>query len=189
MKRIITLISIFAFTTITFSQNIFVYNQSGLKPNYVVENIDSLNQNELYNKTINWIKETYKNPDEVIKTTIENEKIRFEGFQPKMFTWSRMMAKYKVGLFYTIEISFKDGRYKLEPIEIKSEFQPKGCYEPGPGRYITIDLSNGSQLYKRNGKLKCSNNLPESFSDFLNSLNTNLQIYLSKQTLNKDEEW
>jgi hypothetical protein len=47
----------------------------------VVVEIDSLNAAEVYLKTLDWIKETYKNPDEVIKANFENEKIRLDGFQ------------------------------------------------------------------------------------------------------------
>ena len=189
MKNKISLIIFLGLSPRLFDQSIFEYNESGLKPNYVVENIDSLSQKELYNKTINWIKETFKNPNDVIKTTIDNEKVRIEGYQPNLFTWSRLMVNYDVGLFYTVEISFKDYKYKFEPIEIKSEFQPKGCYEPAVGYYITISLDNGTQLYKKNGKLKCSNTLPQSFSKFINSLNANLKDFLINSTKVSEENW
>lgn len=186
LKNITLILSmLIAVTTISFGQEKFVYNQSGLNPEYLVIEVDSLNKNELFEKVINWIKETYKNPDEVIKTTINNEKVRFEGFQQNMFIY-RSAIEFQVDVFYTIEISFKEGRYKFKPVEVKSTFQPNGCYQPGD--YFTVDLSDGTAYYKKNGKLKCSNNLPQSLSSYLNNLESDLKLYLTKTSAD-DDDW
>ncbi|WP_292889154.1 hypothetical protein [Nonlabens sp.] len=67
--------------------------------------MNSLKQNELLTKTINWIKETYNNPDEVIKKSIDNEKVRFKGFKDNLVCscQSRGMVYCHSGL-YTIGI-------------------------------------------------------------------------------------
>lgn len=184
-KITLTVSFILAVCSLTFGQDKFIYDQKGLNPKYVVVEMDSLEQNELFTKTINWIKETYKNPDEVIKTTIVNEMVRFEGFQPNSFSY-KSIYNFSIDVFYTIEISFKNGRYRFEPIEVKSKFQPKGCYQPG--EYFIINLSNASEYYKGNGRLKCSNDLPQSISKLLNSLNENLMIYLSEKQKD-DDNW
>jgi hypothetical protein len=72
--------TLFIFSKIV-SQNDFKYITNGLNHKFVVVEIDSLNAAEVYLKTLGWIKETYKNPDEVIKANFENEKIRLDGFQ------------------------------------------------------------------------------------------------------------
>lgn len=182
-KITLTVSFILVVCSLTFGQDKFIYDQKGLNPKYVVVEIDSLEQNEIFTKTINWIKETYKNPDEVIKTTIDNEKIRIEGYDVNSFSY-KSMGDFSVDVLYTIEISFKNGRYKFQPIELKSKFQPSGCYQPG--EYFKINLSDGSEYYKNNGKLKCSNNLPSSISNLLNSLNENLIIYLTKPQTEDD---
>jgi len=48
---------------------------------YVVVKIDSLSQKQLFDGTVRWIKETYKNPDEVIKARIDSSMIRIEGYK------------------------------------------------------------------------------------------------------------
>ena len=64
---------------LTFSQTEFKFENGLLNTSSVVRQVDSVDSEALFNKTINWIKETYKNPDEVIKATINNQKIRFIG--------------------------------------------------------------------------------------------------------------
>jgi hypothetical protein len=64
-------------------------------------------QSELYKKTLNWIALTYKNPNETIKSQIENDFIRIEGFETN-FNGSSNCT-------YQIEISFKDGKLKFDP--------------------------------------------------------------------------
>lgn len=79
--KTITLIFALFISLLSNGQEKFTYNENGLTPEYLVDEADGKTQQEIYTKSLNWVKETYKNPDEVIKTTIENEKIRFEGVE------------------------------------------------------------------------------------------------------------
>jgi len=71
---------------------------------YVVVKVDSLNQEELFKKAINWIKDTYKNPDEVINTTIDNSKVRIEGFKEVAIQLKALGMSSFYGGTYSIEI-------------------------------------------------------------------------------------
>ncbi len=46
---------------------------------FIVTQVEGKTAPEIYKKVIDWIKITYKNPNEVILSTIENEYVRFEG--------------------------------------------------------------------------------------------------------------
>ena len=89
-------------------QGSFEYGTQGLNP-YVIVVVNGLNQQDIYNKTINWVKSTWQNPDKVIKMTIPNEKIRIEGFD-RLLT----VRKISMNMGYTIEISIKDGKLKFD---------------------------------------------------------------------------
>lgn len=103
-------------TTFTFTPNGFT--------DYVVTKIEGKSQNDLYKKAIDWVAVTYNNPNEVIKAKIENDYIRIEGSNSDMIcikslgTVNCNLAKYQ------IEISFKEGKYKFDLIEIKSYASP-----------------------------------------------------------------
>src|SRR5699024_7474191 len=147
MKTII-LISLFLTTSLSFGQKKFNYDQSGLNLKYVVVDIPQKTQQELFTKSINWIKETYKNPDKVIKTTIENKKIRFEGVDMDIISTSALGLTTYYPTTYVIEIAFKDGKYKFEPISIEYRI-PSSAYNPTI--IENVDLTTGKKYYNRKG--------------------------------------
>lgn len=49
------------------AQDKFSYDQNGLSPVYLVNKVDNLSNKKLFEKTLEWVKKNYKNPDEVIK--------------------------------------------------------------------------------------------------------------------------
>lgn len=80
MKKILFLLFTITLSNFSFGQTIpeLKLTPKGVAP--IVIEIDSMNASELYNKALNWVQETYKNPDEVLKANIENEKIRIDRF-------------------------------------------------------------------------------------------------------------
>ena len=155
----------------------FNYTIKGLNPDYVVVEFDSLNQNELFNKAVNWIKETYKNPDEVIKTTIESKKIRFSGVSENYLTYKALGINMGETVRYTIEISFKDNRYKFQPILIEKLFNGYN--------WTTIKAKD---YYKKNGKIKpIVRNYPYLISLLFTELNLSLKDYIN--TNHDSEKW
>jgi hypothetical protein len=128
------LITIF-FNINIFSQEEFIYNIEGLKPEFIVVQATEYEQNDLYIKTINWVKKTFTNPNEVIKATIENEMIRIEGAKKDWLCVNSIGGSICTNALYVVEISFKKGKYKFEIISLKG-ISNNGNFE--------IDLNNGS---------------------------------------------
>jgi len=152
----------------------FVYNQLGLTP-YVVVEFDSIPREKLYKLIKNWIKETYKNPDKVIKAEIDNKKIRFEGYSETALSVTGLGSKIYSPCTYSITISVKDNKYKFEPISLVNA-----------GSGYPIPLTDGSGYFNKIGLPK------NSFKDFVievgdlfENLNNSLKNYIIK---NKDEE-
>jgi len=188
-KRIALTVSfILTVWSLTFGQDKFIYDQEGLSPKYVVVEMDSLKKNELFTKTINWIKETYRNPDEVILTTIDNEKVRFEGFKDNLICVNSLgMVSCYNGL-YTIEIEFKNNKYKFTPLSIEYRV-PASQYSTG-GR-VSINFNDGTVYYNKKGKLrKVYITIPTSIETLFNELNSNLSNYLLiEKKANDKDDW
>jgi hypothetical protein len=190
-KLLITLIFIgFAFSvkSQTINENTannFTYNQEGLLPKFVVVNVDSMTQAELFEKTINWIKETYKNPDEVIKTTIANQKVRFEGYASKLICINSLGSAVCYGGTYTIEVELKDGKYRFIPVSMSyTAPSPTG----GVRDYI-IPFDSGENWYNKGEIRKMWKTIPSDVESLLNGLNDSLFKYVSSQTEMSKDDW
>lgn len=165
------------------AQDRFTYDQNGLNPKDLVVQVEGLDQKGLYEKTLSWIKDSYRDPDEVIKATSENDKIRIEGYQDNLICASALASTVCYGATYSIEISFKDGRYKFEPISIDYRIPPS---QYSSGLTVTVDFYDGSGYYNKKGKIKkATETVPTSISDLFNGLNTSLLDHITAE----EEEW
>lgn len=164
MKKVL-LSLLFLISILGFSQETkFTYKKEGLT-DFVVTNVKGTAP-ELYSKAINWIKETYKNPDEVIKMTIVNEKIRIEGFQKNLNCIGSVCAD---GI-YVIEISFRDERYKFDPVSL--------LLKNGAGSF-EVPFNDLSIYYDKKGELKKSSKEGlEKTIQLFDGLNESLKNYI-----------
>jgi hypothetical protein len=178
MKRLILgLISIMS-VTLTYSQDIpkLKLSPNGVEP--IVVNTDSLKANDMYKKALNWVQENYKNPDKVLKAKIENEKIRIDGYASNAWWYKSLGMKMSYNMEYTIEISFKDGKYKFEYIV--------GQFYADTQRF----LGSYKTFYKSSGEIKSvySDAVP-SLEETMNNLSLSFYNYLTGIKSNKDEKW
>ena len=135
MKKVFVLIVFVA--QFGFGQEIeFTFdNQKGMT-DYIVGTVENKTASDIYKKVIEWIKVTYKNPDKVILSTIDNEYVRFEGFSASLWCINSIGMKYCYNTKYQIEISVKDGRYKFDLIAMEyymspSKYSSGGWYDLG----------------------------------------------------------
>jgi hypothetical protein len=154
---------------------------------FVAVDVDSLSSEELFKTSINWIKETYKNPDKVIKTTIDNSKIRFEGFKENAIRMRILGMTYYYGGTYTIEISFKDGKYKFDPISL-TYYTPPSQYAAGGDSSVTLGSTAG--LFNEKGEIiKAWRYLPVDVEDLFNDLNISLFKYIKSSKTTNNNDW
>jgi len=150
-----------------FQTETFQYSEVGLN-DYVVTNVDSTTKEELYSKTLNWIKETYENPDLVLKMKIENEKVKIVAVAELLKVKNSLM-----NLSYELEISFKDNKYKFEIISLL--YDNKTDYKNIPN-------------FKTDKKLiKIFGTTAVDIENYFNELNESLKNYISGKT--KKSEW
>ncbi len=149
-------------------ENKFKFGETGIN-DYVVVNIENKKKEEIYLKSINWIKETYKSPDFILKMQIPNEKLRIDAVAKNLANVGNKNRIF-LDISYGIEISFKDNKYKFEIL------------------YITVsnikDLK--SESFKSDISVKYWGNTPNNIEIYFNNLNQTLEKYISKKI---EDEW
>ncbi|MGV3698286.1 hypothetical protein [Flavobacterium sp.] len=162
MKKLILLLMI---CSSSFAQDKFEWSANGVT-DFVTADVTG-NASQVYGKAINWIKENYANPNEVIKMQIENEKIRFQGLKKNFNCIGSVCAD---GL-YTIEISIKDGKYKFDPIELQLS-NSAGSF--------SFPMSELKAYYDKKGELrKGSKESLDNVVNMFNELNESLKGYIN----------
>jgi len=176
MKKI-TFIILFI-SSLNYSQENFKYGENGLSPKFLVIKIDSLKQNQIYENAVKWIKLNFKNPDEVIETSVENEMIRFTVIKQRVLSIGKSKP-IDYDLKYTISISFKDGKYKFEPL---SNMVKASDYNYG---WIPFDLNNGKLYFKKGKMIEKFDQYVIRIPEFLN----NLSLEIKRTSEKTKDDW
>jgi hypothetical protein len=178
MKNKILLSIAILFCTISNAQDLpkIKLTHKGVEPIVVV--VDKLNSSDLYKKALNWVQETYKNPENVIKAKIENEKIRINGFKENAWYFYYLGSKWQHGMEYSVEISFKDGKYKFD-------YQIGTFYEGT--KKLDYDYT---KFYKKSGEIRNNfSNAPEGVEDAMNNLSLSFYNYITDKTKLTKDNW
>lgn len=131
---------------------------------YVIEEVESKKQNEIYDKVLDWALVTYKNPDRVITVKKENEYIRINASN--------------VGDNYIIEVAVKDGKYKFTLI----------AYD-GTSMNVTVSLMDVPNMLNKEGKLKWIYGGHQANINYLNSLNKSLKDFILNNVGVSKQDW
>lgn len=179
MKILLLSISLFLSVITLYGQDRFEFSSTGLFPDYIVVELDTLSPSELYEICIRWIKETYTSPDEVIQMKIENEQIRFQGFKKSATHMNAITTSTSLDAKYTIEISFKDGKFKFDPVDLSLYHQ---------GSKITwIGINFAKPIFKGNGEVRgMYRPIPEDIANMFTSLMRDFAKYTITQ---KQDDW
>jgi len=197
MKYLLFLLFI-SFSILSFGQDsTFTFTKNGFT-DFVVSKVEGKLQADLYKKALDWISVTYKNPNVVIKAKIENEYIRFEGSNSNMICTKILGLKTCNLSTYQIELSFKDGKYKFDVIELKQYTTPSQ-YTSGGWSEIVLSTPKDVQdkpdvmnsIFAEDGEPKKMfrfyvENIPIEF----NSLNKSLKEFLSNDKIpSQQKDW
>ena len=150
---------------------------TGVAP--IIVQADSLKANQLYAKALNWVQDTYKNPDKVLKSKIENESIRIDGYAQDAWFYKTFVGTMFYNIDYTIEISFKDGKYKFE--------YRIGQFYANGGQKALFDYST---FYKKDGTIRSVySDAPASLEASMNALSQSFYNYVTGKTSAKNNDW
>ncbi len=169
-----------------YSQTEFKFDKDGFT-DFIVGECEGKSQSELYKKAIEWISINYKNPKEVIKATIENDYIRIEGSE-KCLVALNVLGKNCFTSKYQLEFSFKDGKYKLDFIDVTSYIPAS---QNSVGRWYTENFENINVYFKDSGELRSRYKYYMEIPIYFNKINTDLKNYLNSNNANpsKKNDW
>jgi hypothetical protein len=181
MKNLILMGALLLLSMVSFGQETeFKFTREGFT-DFVVTSIDSAKQNDLYKKTLEWVQVNYNTPSEVLKGQIENQYIRIEGVSKNALCIKSFGTNTCSSVKYQIEISFKDGKYKFDVIEL-SQYYTGGWYK--------LYLDAPKLYYKDNGEIRpVYSQYPENIENVFNSLNKSLEAFLKSEKATPKTDW
>lgn len=189
MKNKITLMLLFC-SFISFCQGEkfeLTSEKNELINQYVVIQKDSMSINDGYNKVLEWVNITYNTPKEVIKSQLENEYVRIEGFSENFTSQNILGVKYSYNGKYSITFEFKPNKIKMELTRIQI-YSDRTQYSAGgwSDQYPTYEMQ-----YRKNGKLKKQiAGYVQGMVNNIDLLRMNFQQYLfneNKSVVKKDD--
>jgi hypothetical protein len=186
MKNFYLLSFIFYLNFVFGQEKEFYFTKDGLTDFVVIECPDK-SKEDIYKKVLDWISVTYKNPKEVLKASLDNDYIRFEGSSPNLIVHYSLL-KYEYNGRYTVEVSVKDGKFKFDVIAL-------GYYHPGgsgyPGREIDILNSPMSDFFKKDGRPRATfKDYPIKFKTLFDGLTKDLKNFIMSDKIpSQKNEW
>lgn len=172
MKRTLFLFSLLTVCQFAFSQKVEI-KPEGIAP--VVISFDSLKANDLYTKAKNWVQESYKNPEKVLKADIPNEKIRVTGFKQKAWYQKTLLTAY-FDMEYSLELDFKDGK-------VRASITPLESWTSGEHTKVLFDYKT---FFKDNGDVR--NQYRSSKTSMEESINEVIESFVA-YVKKKKEDW
>lgn len=159
-----------------FAQEMPKITKEGFTP--IVVNVEGKTSAEIYLKAKEWIQTYYKNPSEVLKADIPNEMIRIQGYAVDGYKMKNLGMVYGYDYEYTIEIEFKDGKYRYN--YIVGQFWSLG-------KRVLYDYKT---FFKSDNTIKKPYQLAyDSINETANSTSFSLFDYITGKTKNKKSDW
>ena len=100
---------------------------------------------ENYNKLIDFINKSFKNPSEVIVATSENNYVKINGFETDLLRKWKAGVTFDFDVRYTMTFSVKDDR-------IKAEINSMEWFNPTSSGGNWISMTDGIVMHKKDGK-------------------------------------
>jgi len=97
-------------------------NKLDTSKSFVVIDSLKLTTNQLYTKSLNFIKETSKNSESSIKLQIDNEYIGFMGYQSAISSATMSFLgkqTYNISVRYEANFKFRDGKIRFEIVSFR----------------------------------------------------------------------
>lgn len=166
-------------STSAFAQDTeFKFAKDGLT-DFVVTTYDGAAANT-YKYAQAWVKENAKKGYTIV-SSVENEKMTIQG-NKENFLCSKAGGTNVCTLgTFTIEISFKDGKYKFDAVGLSEK--------PNNSSNVTVhNLNDFSEYYDKDGSLKkYKDDVPVAYEGLFNGLNKDLVTFMDKKK--KAENW
>jgi hypothetical protein len=160
---------------------------------YVVIDKNGQTDKQLYQKTLGWINETYKNPEKVILAKNENSYIRIEGMDSNI-SWIKVMGiTTYYSAKYEIEFYFKDGKVKFDITSVSTYTEATKYASGGWSKrhYYSMPLDEkiSNLIFKEDGTFRNSYRDIQTNVEYYNGLVKSLDVYLSGEAKSQTANW
>ncbi|MFD0989256.1 hypothetical protein ACFQ1R_04050 [Mariniflexile jejuense] len=163
------------------NEKTFTYNSAGLNPNIVSVEVKNTNESTLYQKSLEWIQEKYSS-NNVIKKKEANKLLRIEATSNSAICFGLDKDYTCETLNYIFEITFKNGEYRFEPIEISYTVSKN---KKEKARDITFKKSS---FHDKNGEVDSGyEKVPFQIEALLNNINKSLFNFITSNE--QEDEW
>jgi len=178
MKLKTFLLTVFMTASAFAQETEFKFSKEGLT-DFIVVTYDG-SAKDTYNRALAWVKENSKKGYKVVAST-ENEKMTIEGGKENFLCSKAGGTNVCTYGTFTIEISFKDGKYKFEAIGLSEK--------PNNSTTTTVrNLNDFSEYYDKDGSLKkYKDDVPAAYESLFNGLSKDLMTFMDKKK--KAENW
>lgn len=152
---------------------------------YVVINADGMKADKLYTNAYNYIQKAYVDPQKVAGGNVENEYLSANTFKKNISYYPAAMFKYPIDVKYTIMLTFKDERIKIEFGNIQYNLytgQPSSV----PFQICGSTMSS-FPVYTNKGKL-FRENVKQDIEKYFNNEIKTLSKAIKGET-SKNDEW
>jgi hypothetical protein len=192
------LIILIVFPILSFSQELFTQTEininEGLKTkqgkylkmsDFVIRYSDATPE-ELYDKTVLWFNDNFKGDGDEILNNSKGEFLRIQGSTEELLKTHKVVTSSEgyQGYRYMIDIRFKYGRFKFEPVSLKTftkdESLSDGWYERGFSNKILT--AEGEEIAEGKNDIKTQ-------LEFFNNLAISLDKHLNGDKDLEDEDW
>jgi hypothetical protein len=187
MKKILMVAIILIASVSTYSQK-YIVTPTGLKDeaniekSFVVITAEGKTAKQLFDNAVKYVNVTYKNPNIVIKGKIDGEYLSFVTSSD--FYVGSGLSKNPFVMEYVTSMTFKDGKVKLEIIELEMTFKRNPSFK----LYFTGGGINYF-IYNKSGELK-KEDTKEYLEVYFNTEIKRIKDYLEeKTTLTKKDDF
>ena len=196
--KLFKLIILLLFPILSFSQELFTQNEininEGLKTkqgkylkmsDYVIRYSDAT-PDELYDNTVLWFNNNFKGNGNEILNNSKGKFLRIQGSTEELLKTHKVdrLSEGYQGYRYIIDIRFKYGRFKFEPVSLKTftkdESLSDGWYERGFSNKILT--AEGEEIAEGKNDIKTQ-------LKFFNDLAISLDKHLNGDEDIEDEDW
>lgn len=181
MKKLILLFTLIFWGVFQSQEKFELTREKGLSE-FVITQIPGKSASEIYIKVNEWLQKNYKNPDYVLKGTVVDDYVRFEGVSNEVIAQNpdnKLIFLTLGKLKYEIEIYVKDARYKFSVISLQHYVSTFGWGA----------LDQTGNIYNKKGELKGAYKQLVNLPPFFNGLNNSLKDYIMNSSISKSENW
>ncbi|AQX08033.1 DUF4468 domain-containing protein [Elizabethkingia ursingii] len=124
------------------SAQMFTAMPSRLMPEDKIISLEGISNKDIYQRVIKWVNITFKNPDKVLKSNIENDLVKVNGI------WNIDSRDYfgrtQLDLEYTMQIDIKDQKIRVNIYDLKGlgNFKYYLCFKNNGERRDTKEVRN-----------------------------------------------